>query len=314
MRPMRIKLTCMRSSEFCQLYCDPTCCFSKASIVKQCNWDFPNVYDYNSTSLNIQPLFWYAVSDDSVGVYAKEKMDLKMMRGQLVLEDYTFALRTLGSFNWAAERENALIAHNVIGLRRRADGSSFVEDLHKSGLISTPVLSICPSSHYGFLRMHFGGLCTDCLKEEHHFVPLVEGTLEYMVDVRSAVVFDYEVHRKHRMMFSESNILYVPHDLLMYLLEENILKNHRFTEYRFLKKIPFKFQWKMTDAFSIDLNTSTVINVLPYFWSVEIETLQPNPDDVRWILSNGLFSEYGLALDYGEKRIGFARRKRDIEC
>ncbi|CAD5208171.1 unnamed protein product [Bursaphelenchus xylophilus] len=292
---------------FCMLYCNPTCCSSTANIVKQCNWRPDGAYDYNSTSRDVQRRYWQAVFGDSAGVYAKEKIDMEMINGRLVLEDYTIALNALMSLNSFVEQERSF---HRIGLRRRTDGSSFVMDLYKNGLIASPMLSICRSSAIrGRSRMNFGALCTYCNKEEYHFVPLVQGSLEFMMDVRSAVVFDYKVHRKHRMTFTESPILYVPHDFLTYLLEEGILRYERSFVYRVEKEFPYKFRWNLSDVYSIDLDTSTVISVLKYESVIYIETLQPNPDDLRWILSNSLFYEYSVALDYEENRIGFAKMK-----
>ncbi|CAD5208172.1 unnamed protein product [Bursaphelenchus xylophilus] len=293
------------SAAFCDLYCSPLCCVSEANIVKQCNSKFEDSYVHMSSSLRSLKLYWRGANDDSVGVYARENMGLKMENGGLSLANYKFALNTVISLNFLVPKDPKYI-FNRIGLRRRADGSSFVADLYNNGLIAQPLLSICRTQRLrGFSRLNFGKLCTDAC-EDYHFFDIVSG-MEFMLDVAYAKVFDYEIYGRHRMVISESEAFYVPQVVLAHLLNTKILRFYNQQKYMVEINPEYKFLWKLSDTFDISLNATTMFSRLPSQAFIIIKSLEPNPDDLKWILSSRLFFQYCVALDYEKTRIGFAR-------
>ncbi|CAD5220636.1 unnamed protein product [Bursaphelenchus okinawaensis] len=279
---------------FCNEFCNPLCCLSLAEVNKRCDYSNYSSYDRNSTSFSMTSE--YIQSNGLAGILVKDDIHFLTTNNSYVsFYGKSFYLQV----KWLLDNYVVFGSSNKIGLGLSRKRSNFLQDLYAAKQIARSVATISWHKDTIFPSIIFGDYndkyCTGGWK---YLTPVDETT--WMFDANQFEFVTIRRSYSYRLMFSEFTPIRIPVKHVQQLLYESKLHFLAKGLYVVEDKGAYNYTWSLK---------STTISVKPIGSktdSILVQPLQPNPDNLQFILGFDLFYKYCLALDYGRKQMALA--------
>ncbi|CAD5208147.1 unnamed protein product [Bursaphelenchus xylophilus] len=274
----------------CSIYCNPICCMSSTLRQLRCEGPLKGYYLHESLEFVPTKEHWRSSIDDAVGIYAQDILAIAELTGdELKIRPARIALNVVSSMTDLAQKYQ-LPEINKLGLRRRYAAPSFVEEIYRAGLIPQPILTFTHAQTQGYRSIYLGTR-HDLHCDEWSRVPFAHD-VEFMFD---SVEVDFLGHQKSgnfRTMLSEGRILYLQPQVISFLLAQKAVVLKENTDYVYYLNPIFAnstLSWTFSTGFKVALTTELTTYKTPSFIEIYLKALEPNPDNVQWILNHAVF-------------------------
>ncbi|CAD5222696.1 unnamed protein product [Bursaphelenchus xylophilus] len=307
-----------KNDVFCRSFCNPICCLSSEIIEKQCA-EAAGGYSLNSTKLSVLKGFWRSPNDLAIGIWAQD---------EIFVEDWNDNRRSLGLIKFALKvigsvYHDPLTATIIgqLGLGRDPHKRNIIQTMAERGIIEEELLTVEQTSeHYAsYIFGRYNGVACNTDRKSIDVI----GDYEWMFDATAAAFFDYESHsHPFRIILEVGGLTRMPRGVLLSFIEskllyqeDNELHNHYVVNHT-RRDDNFKFYFNATNNFTLQYSLESLAIAWPHpedFSVILAAALDPNPDNVEWIIGRPLFMSYCVALDYKNDKLWFASYNENNE-
>ncbi|CAD5222701.1 unnamed protein product [Bursaphelenchus xylophilus] len=257
---------------------------------------------------------WRSATDKSVGIWVEDVV--------AVLNNADYKAFQLGTIAFALKIYDALYVdrslrrQGEIGFGRDPAVPNIVELLYRHGHISYPGLSIAYVAKLAPLYS-LGSYRSEFCQGDRTTVDAV-GEREWMFDAMAAAFLDYQsAAHDFRIILSAGGGIRMPRHVLLSFINSNLIMAHR-QQYNFFqlnetrRNDDFKFFFRINPEYVIDSDLQSI--GLPLFGGNSTtfiaEAVDPNPDNVEWVVGRMIFINYCVFLDYRQNQISFSKLKK----
>ncbi|CAD5213448.1 unnamed protein product [Bursaphelenchus xylophilus] len=292
--------------QFCRSFCNPLCCGTVAACGKV------KGYDHNSTMFKLRgKQFWHAPQTDAVGVWAEDEVHVLPVpqpgkdgdRMSLGVVDLVLQTPRVPFFDPKNPAKHPTIKNFVHLLLERGLIN------HTSVTIAFPVKSPIGRLQYYYT---FGEMDTENCHDNMKLVSAV-GEREWIFDAIAVNFFGYKSEGMFRMILTEGIAVQLPRNVLQQFIEAGV-----FTRYPVIYEnvyyinqsllVEDKISFQIDEQLRIDGDSKTM-GIAVEGTAAIFSPIDPNPDNVQWIVGRMIYHQYCVTLDYERGTIGFSKVK-----